>query len=152
MLMLHSYTLIHIFRLKKRLSINHFGMGKIFVKVLQKQKLLRLQNLIISQKIACAPKIARKLFKSKVWTCCELVFFGEFNEQSLVILWVNWFKNESFWKRFTCNFNELYEWSFRQNNRHLCLFFAQNFLGISLKVLSFFRVSPLWELGYFSYI
>ena len=21
-------------------------------------------------------------------TCCELVFFGEFNEQSLVILWV----------------------------------------------------------------
>ena len=35
-------------------------------------------------------------------TWCELVFFGEFNEQSLVILWVNWFKNESFWKRFTC--------------------------------------------------
>ena len=35
-------------------------------------------------------------------TCSELVFFGEFNEQSLVILWVNWFKNESFWHRFTC--------------------------------------------------
>ena len=34
-------------------------------------------------------------------TCCELVFFGEFNEQSLVILWVNWFKNERFWKIFT---------------------------------------------------
>ena len=34
--------------------------------------------------------------------CSELVFFGEFNEQCLVILWVNWFKNESFWKRFTC--------------------------------------------------
>ena len=28
-------------------------------------------------------------------TCCEL-------EQSLVILWVNWCKNEGFWKRFTC--------------------------------------------------
>ena len=35
-------------------------------------------------------------------TCSELVFFGEFNEQSLVILWVNWCKNESFWHRFTC--------------------------------------------------
>ena len=35
-------------------------------------------------------------------TCCELVFLGEFNEQSLVIFWVNWCKNEGFWKRFTC--------------------------------------------------
>ena len=38
----------------------------------------------------------------KTKTCCELVFFGEFNEQSLVILWVNWIKNKSFWKRFAC--------------------------------------------------
>ena len=35
-------------------------------------------------------------------TCSEHVFFGEFNEQSLVMLWVNWCKNEGFWKRFTC--------------------------------------------------
>ena len=35
-------------------------------------------------------------------TCSELVFFEEFNEQSLIILWVNWCKNEGFWKRFTC--------------------------------------------------
>ena len=35
-------------------------------------------------------------------TCSELVFFGDFNEQSLVILWVNWFKNKSFWRRFIC--------------------------------------------------
>ena len=35
-------------------------------------------------------------------TCSELVFFQEFNEPSLVILWVNWFKNQSFWHRFTC--------------------------------------------------
>ena len=35
-------------------------------------------------------------------TCCELLSFREFNEQSLVILWINWFKNESFWHRFTC--------------------------------------------------
>ena len=33
---------------------------------------------------------------------CKLVFFGEFNEQFLVILWVNWCKNKSFWQRFTC--------------------------------------------------
>ena len=33
---------------------------------------------------------------------CELVFFLEFYEQSLVILWANWCKNEGFWKRFTC--------------------------------------------------
>jgi hypothetical protein len=32
----------------------------------------------------------------------NLYFSGEFNEQSLVILWVNWCKNEGFWKRFTC--------------------------------------------------
>ena len=35
-------------------------------------------------------------------TCSEHVFFGEFNEQSLVILWVNWCKNKGFRKRFTC--------------------------------------------------
>ena len=37
--------------------------------------------------------------------CCELVFWGEFNEQFLVILWVNWWKNKSFWQRFTCKKN-----------------------------------------------
>ena len=26
-----------------------------------------------------------------------------FNEQSVVILWVSWCKNKSFWQRFTCN-------------------------------------------------
>ena len=40
--------------------------------------------------------------KPKNHFCAQLVFFGEFNEQSLVILWVNWGKNEGFWKRFTC--------------------------------------------------
>ena len=39
-------------------------------------------------------------------TCCELVFHREFNEQSLVILWVKWCKNEGFWKRFTCTKHE----------------------------------------------
>ena len=35
-------------------------------------------------------------------TCCEFVFFGEFNEQSLEKLWDNKCKNEGFWKIFTC--------------------------------------------------
>ena len=59
-------------------------------------------------------------------TCCELVLFLEINEQSLVILWVNWFKNESFWHRFTCNlcispFNKI--WKFPLN----LIIFKQNF-------------------------
>ena len=40
-------------------------------------------------------------------TCSELVFLGEFNEQSLVILWVSWCKNEGFWKTFTCMISNL---------------------------------------------
>ena len=36
-------------------------------------------------------------------TCCEHLFFGEFNEQSHVILWVNWCRFEVIWIRFTCN-------------------------------------------------
>ena len=41
-------------------------------------------------------------------TGSKLVFF-EFNEKSLVILWVNQFKNESFWRRFTCNSNYFFQ-------------------------------------------
>ena len=33
-------------------------------------------------------------------TCSVFVFFGEFNKQSIVILWINWCKNVGFWKRF----------------------------------------------------
>ena len=40
--------------------------------------------------------------KSLYTTCSELIFFREFNEQPVFILWVNWCKNEGFWKRFTC--------------------------------------------------
>ena len=46
----------------------------------------------------------------------NLYFFGEFNqfnEQSFVILWVNWCKNEGFWKRFT----------FKKVSRYLLSFF-----------------------------
>ena len=36
--------------------------------------------------------------------CIELVIF---NEQSVILLWVIWCKNKSFWQRFTCNFLDL---------------------------------------------
>ena len=48
-------------------------------------------------------------FKQYLYTTCsELVFFGELNEQSLITLWVNWFKNESFWHRFTCTYKSAF--------------------------------------------
>ena len=34
------------------------------------------------------------------WNCHVLNL--QFNEQSLVILWVSWYKNKCFWKGFTC--------------------------------------------------
>ena len=89
MLMLHSYTLIHIFRLKKRLSINHFGMEKILVKVLQKQKLLRLKNLIISQKNCLCPKNCPKSFQITLCrpACC---YFKSDNLQyNTMERWIN---------------------------------------------------------------
>ena len=51
-------------------------------------------------------------------TCCELVFFLEFNEQSLVTLWVNWCKNEGFWKRFTCISHIFHKWDKFGRNYH----------------------------------
>ena len=46
----------------------------------------------------CQNKNKKTIFVHNLfWT-----FLGGFNEQSLVILWVKRFKNESFWHRFTC--------------------------------------------------
>ena len=36
------------------------------------------------------------------WSCIFLVLKSGINEQSVVILWVNWLENECFWHRFTC--------------------------------------------------
>ena len=55
--------------------------------------------------IICCVQILFWMSKPKQFlytTCSKLVFFGKFNEQYLVILWVNGCKNEGFWKRFTC--------------------------------------------------
>ena len=36
------------------------------------------------------------------WACNFHVLNSQFNEQSVIILWVSWYKNKSFWQRFTC--------------------------------------------------
>ena len=45
----------------------------------------------------------KTIFEHNIFsTCIFLVLKSGINEQSVVILWVNWFKNECFWHRFTC--------------------------------------------------
>ena len=79
-----------------------------WVEVTLFQKLLFLHQLthnmtrdfsLHSPKNASSEHVVYKSCHSKQYlytTCCELVFFGEFNEKSLVILWVNSRKNEGF--------------------------------------------------------
>ena len=56
------------------------------------------------QKLFWMPKQKQKtIFLHNMFsTCILLVLKSVINEQSDVTLWVNWFKNECFWKRFTC--------------------------------------------------
>ena len=68
-------------------------------------------------------KTNKKLFLYT--TCCELLFFGEFNEQSLLILWINWCKNVGFWKRFTCTFTVI------SKSKNVCSVYHQNFFNES---------------------
>ena len=82
-------------------------------------------------------------------TCSELIFFREFNEQSLVMLRFNWCKNEGFWKRFTCIISPLsnvnlirYELSetWMMNNKSLSLLNVNSIQNLSLSnVLNFYR-------------
>ena len=63
-------------------------------------------SLNFPKKLKFRTSYVQKLFfcfdiKNNICTQCVLVFWGGFNEQSFVILWVNWLKNESFWHRFT---------------------------------------------------
>ena len=59
----------------------------------------RSKHVVYKYCFECQTKTKKQLLYT---TCCELVFLEEFNAQSLVILWVNWCKNEGFWKKFTC--------------------------------------------------
>ena len=42
---------------------------------------------------------------SMFWAWNSYVLNFQFNEQSVLILWVSWCKNKSFWQRFTCTVN-----------------------------------------------
>ena len=48
--------------------------------------------------------------KKPIWVTCSQPWnfhvLNLFNEQSFVILWVSWYKNKCFWKRFTCKGNK----------------------------------------------
>ena len=65
------------------------------------QKLFFLQNI---RRTCCVQKL---FWMSETISVHNMFFPGmslEFNEQSVVILWVSWCKNESFWQRFTCTY------------------------------------------------
>ena len=114
----------------------------------------------------CASKTTQKLFKSKFWKSVIAETFEILDLQTFLVMAILLPKyidviciwecksnlyNCILYRQEICNFNELYGWCFRKTTDTSCLFFAQNFLGISLKLLSFFRVSPLWVLGFFDY-
>jgi len=50
------------------------------------------------------PKQKQKtIFVHTMFTICIFLVLGSvINERSVDMLWVGWFKNECFWKRFTC--------------------------------------------------
>ena len=79
---------------------------------------MHVQNM---QKTCCVQKLLR-MSKQFLYTICSLhVLSCNFHEQSVVILWVNWFKNECFWHRFTCTwliipfFSKKIPWHWTQN-------------------------------------
>ena len=61
------------------------------------------------QKLFWMPKQKQKTIfvHSMFSTCIFLVLKSVINGQSVVILWVNWFKNKYFWHRFTCKDRKL---------------------------------------------
>ena len=85
-------------------------MNSVQVNLFQKPSFLhhdeRIPRKIQVHSMLCTNIVSNVKTKKQKNIFVHLVFFLEFNEQSLVILWVNWCKNEGFWKRFTCT-NEL---------------------------------------------
>ena len=101
----------------------------------------------------CVQKLFLLFWHSKqclYTTWCELVFWGEFNEQSLVILWINWFNNESIWKRITCNENhdtipaiKLSMWIFSNLPNFIPCYPFQTFGSwLNCQKLSFLNLAP----------
>ena len=115
----NNVTFVKIFQIKWWLFKKYLGTGKSFSEVLilesvnpQYDERLFIEFPEKYKFTICCVQILFWMSKQKkqflYTTCCELVFFREFNEQSLVILRVNRCKNESFWKRFTCKMKVFY--------------------------------------------
>ena len=52
----------------------------------------------------CVPQIVLNVKKAcTYWTYSFLTLILQFNEQSIVIFWLNWCKNKCFWQIITCN-------------------------------------------------
>ena len=65
---------------------------------------IQAQNMLYTKIVFCFG-IQSNFPTNIVLACIFLVLKSGISEQSVVILWVNWFKNECFWDRFTCNLN-----------------------------------------------
>ena len=63
------------------------------------QKLFFLQNM---GRTCCVQKLSWKSETISVHNIFSPGLSLEFNEQSVIILWVSWCKNKRFWQRFTC--------------------------------------------------
>ena len=121
------------------------------------------------QQLFWMPKNKKTIFVHNMfWTCIFLVLKSVINEQSVVILWVNWFKNECFWKRFTCTYMHLPKiqtpdirnfwreqdffaytsWLYIQNSGYLIAKRKKWFCsseGIHFGVLG--RIQPIWSIS-----
>ena len=64
-------------------SVNPQYDERLFIESPQK---IKVQNMCTNIVLNVKTKTKKQIFYT---TCSKLVFFGEFNEQSLVILWVN---------------------------------------------------------------
>ena len=76
----------------------------------------------------------------QVWAWNFHVLNLSFNEQSVVILWVSWCKNKSFWQRFTCTRLNLYHgcFNFILAEIHCCLMFSPPEMIIHSYVQNFY--------------
>ena len=106
---------IHLWECKKTLMLMNCCQNifptYLYVQVNLCQKLFYLK---IMGRTFCVQKlfwmsetISVHTFSIQVWAWNFHVLNLKFNGQSVVILWVSWCKNKSFWRRFTCARNSL---------------------------------------------
>ena len=100
---------------------------------------------MLCSKIVCNAKTKKNktiFVHNMFWTCIFLVLKLGINEQSDIILWVYWFKNECFWHRFTCTFLIT-----------LILHLISRWLCFRKEETIFFSLIPSWDalrIGYVS--